>query len=233
MRPVPLTQLLIPAAGMGLRLGCESPKALIDLAGQPLIVRTLERFRSLGLVDGAVIIVPEGHEPAFRSVLAEAFPSMAFGLVHGGAERQISVSNGLRALDAATEIVAIHDAARPFVSTASVAESIEAADRIGAATVAVPSIDTILVGDADAFLIDTPDRARLWGCQTPQTFRVSVIREAHAAAKEADYLGTDDATLVQRMGHTVKLVRGTPLNFKVTTPEDLALARCVVEKGLA
>lgn len=230
---MPRTQLLIPAAGMGLRLGCDGPKALIDVAGKPLLVRTLERFRPLNLLPGTVVIVPAGFEAAFEAALEEAFPWVPISLVTGGAERQISVSNGLNALAPDTEIVAIHDAARPFVSTESVAESIEAADQFGAATVAVPSIDTILVGDADSFLIDTPDRARLWACQTPQTFRVSVIREAHAAAKQADYLGTDDATLVQRTGHTVKLVRGTPLNFKVTTPEDLALARCVVEKGLA
>ncbi|MBX7258622.1 MAG: 2-C-methyl-D-erythritol 4-phosphate cytidylyltransferase [Candidatus Hydrogenedentes bacterium] len=230
---MPRTQLLIPAAGMGLRLGCDGPKALIDVAGKPLLVRTLERFQPLNLLSGTVVIVPAGFEAAFEAALEKAFPRVPISLVTGGAERQISVSNGLNALGTDTEIVAIHDAARPFVSTESVAESIEAADQFGAATVAVPSIDTILVGDADSFLIDTPDRARLWACQTPQTFRVSVIREAHAAAKQADYLGTDDATLVQRTGHTVKLVRGTPLNFKVTTPEDLALARCVVEKGLA
>jgi len=224
---------MIPAAGMGLRLGCEGPKALIDIAGKPLLVRSLERFQPLGLVDGAVIIIPAGYESAFASVLAIAFPSARFSCVEGGAERQLSVSNGLDALDPATEIVAIHDAARPFVTAASVSESIEAAAQYGAATVAVPSIDTILVGDPDSFLIDTPDRARLWACQTPQTFRVPVIREAHSAANAASYLGTDDATLVQRTGHKVKLVRGTPLNFKVTTPEDLALACCVVEKGLA
>ncbi|MFA6242083.1 MAG: 2-C-methyl-D-erythritol 4-phosphate cytidylyltransferase [Candidatus Hydrogenedentales bacterium] len=230
---MPRTQLIVPAAGMGLRLGCDGPKALIDVAGKPLLVRTLERFGPMGLLDSAVVILPSGFEDAFASVLRGAFPSSSFAFVAGGAERQISVSNGLDALDPATDIVAIHDAARPFVTAASVAESIEAASTYGAATVAVPSIDTILVGDLESFLVDTPDRACLWACQTPQTFRASVIREAHAAARKADYLGTDDATLVQRMGHRVKLVRGTPLNFKVTTPEDLALACCVVEKGLA
>ncbi len=225
-------QLLIPAAGMGLRLGVDRPKALIELAGKPLLARTLSRFESLGLIDRAVIVGTPGHQDEFLQVLREAFPGCRFTWCEGGAERQLSVLNGLSALSQETEIVVIHDAARPFVTAESVQASIDAARRFGAATVAVPSADTILVGDEDAFLVETPDRTALWACQTPQTFQVSVIRAAHAAARAENHMGTDDATLVRRMGGAVKLVMGSPLNFKVTTPGDLALARQVITGAL-
>lgn len=225
-------QLLIPAAGSGTRLGSAVPKALVPLAGVPMLVRTLERFRPLGLVDRAVITVPPGHESLFGDVLAEAFPGTAFVLVEGGAERQDSVGRGLDRLDPDTAIVAIHDAARPFVAAESVRASIDAAAECGAATVAVPCIDTILQADAERFLVDTPDRRCLWACQTPQTFRVEVIREAHAAARRDAFTGTDDASLVRRVGGPVRLVMGSPLNFKVTTPTDRAMAEWVAREGL-
>ncbi len=227
------TQLLIPAAGMGTRLGAPSPKALLDLCGTPMLVRTLRRFESLGIARDAVITVPPTHRTLFEETLGAAFPDAQFTLVDGGRERQDSVDNGLKALDPATELVAVHDAARPFISPESADAAIAAAAQYGAATVAIRCVDTVLQGDEDDFLVHTPDRSLLWACQTPQVFRVDVLRRAHAEARAAGFLGTDDATLVQRLGGKVKLAPGTPLNFKVTTPGDLALARCVIEGGLA
>ncbi|MCP4642828.1 MAG: 2-C-methyl-D-erythritol 4-phosphate cytidylyltransferase [bacterium] len=226
------TQLVIPAAGMGVRLGSDSPKALVDLAGRPLLSHTLDRFRSQGLAEGAIVIVPPGRESQFRDALGDTFPDAGLTFVPGGAERQQSVENGLAVLDPGCEVVVIHDAARPFVAPSSIQASIACAREHGAATVAIPSADTILVGDDDAFLVDTPDRRALWACQTPQTFRVSVIREAHARANAEGFEGTDDASLVRRAGAPVKLVMGTPLNFKITTPGDLALAHAALEGGL-
>lgn len=227
------TQLLIPAAGMGTRLGADRPKALIELSGAPLLVHTLRRFDAVGLAHRCVIaIAPQAHD-TFRQCLGQYFPATQITLVAGGAERQDSVCNGLAALGPSTEIVLIHDAARPFVSAQSIQDSITAAAEFGAATVAIPSIDTILVADADGFLQETPDRKALWACQTPQTFRVDVLRHAHDTAKRERFAGTDDATLVRRAGGRVRLVMGSPLNFKVTTPQDLELARCVIEGGLA
>lgn len=227
------TQLLIPAAGMGTRLGYGVPKALIPLGDRPLLVHTLERLAPLGLMNDAVITVPAGHRDAFEGVLSGHFPGVPFALPDGGAERQDSVRHGLDALRADTDIVVIHDAARPFVSLASVKASIEAAADCGAATVAVPSVDTILEGDENGYLVRTPERGRLWACQTPQTFRVEVIREAHDAARKHAFLGTDDASLVRRLGFPVKLVMGSPFNFKVTTPADLAIARHIAQEALA
>jgi len=226
-------RLVVAAAGMGLRLGLEQPKALVLCGGKPLLVSTLCRFEALGLLSRAVITVPPGTEPEFESVLRNAFPGNDFVLVAGGRERQESVERALNLLDSTVEIVVIHDAARPFVSPQSIEASIEAAREHGAATVAIPSADTILMGGLDDMLVDTPDRSRLWACQTPQTFRVEVVRQAHRHARAQGFAATDDATLVRRMGAAVKLVRGTPLNFKITAPDDLALAEAVIAKGLA
>lgn len=225
-------QLIVPAAGMGARLGTAQPKAMVKLAGMPLLVRTLERFEPLSLVNGAVILVPPGMTGLFEQVLAGAFPRYQFRLIEGGRERQLSVRNGLAALEDAAEIVVIHDAARPFVDASCVRASIEAARDDGAATVAIPVVDTILVGDEDGYLEETPDRNRLWACQTPQTFQTEVIRAAHESALRDGFLGTDDASLVRRNGGRVKLVRGTPLNMKITTPESLAVAEALVQEGV-
>ncbi|MBI4558696.1 MAG: 2-C-methyl-D-erythritol 4-phosphate cytidylyltransferase [Candidatus Hydrogenedentes bacterium] len=225
------SQLLIPAAGMGVRLGCQGPKAMALLAGEPLLVRTLKRFQPVKLVEGAVIVAPPGTIPMFCETLTAYFPGMDFEFSEGGSERQISVGNGLDRIDSATELVLIHDAARPFVDDGSIRACQEAAAAWGAATVAVPCVDTILEADADRSLIKTPDRQALWSCQTPQTFQVSVIREAYAQARASNYVATDDATLVRRTGKKVMIVPGTALNFKVTTPVDLALAELIIEKG--
>jgi 2-C-methyl-D-erythritol 4-phosphate cytidylyltransferase len=223
----------MPAAGAGTRLGKDRPKALVDLGGEPLVVRTLKRFLSLGLVEDAVVVVPEEHRAEFEAVLKRAFPRARFTLAPGGAERQASVANGLERLDPGADIVVIHDAARPFVTVEAIRASIDAAAMSGAATVAIPAADTILCADEDGNLADTPDRRNLWVCQTPQTFRVELLRRAHDRARCEGCVATDDATLVRRMGVPVRLVMGTPLNFKITTPANLALAACVIREGLA
>ncbi len=127
----------------------------------------------------------------------------------------------------------IHDAARPFVAPESIQRAIAAAAEFGAATVGVPCVDTILATDAEQWLCDAPDRRFLWACQTPQVFRTDVIHRAHEAARNKGIMATDDATLVRRLGCKVKVVMGTPLNLKITTPLDLQWAVWIIEKGLA
>ena len=231
IRP-PHTQLILPAAGAGKRLGSSGAKALVQVAGKPLAVRTLERFLPLALVDHAVILAPPGRENEFKDVFTGAFPDCDLRVAPGGDDRQTSVANGLDNLDDTTEIVVIHDAARPFVTGESIRAAIEAARRHGAATVAIPTTDTVLEADDENFLVATPERRRLWLCQTPQAFQVAVIRKAHQSARAEGFVGTDDASLVRRIGGRVKLVSGTVLNFKVTTPTDLAVAEHVVQERL-
>lgn len=223
--------LLIPAAGMGKRLGQEIPKALAPLLEVPLLVWTLQRFQPLGLLEDAVITVPPGQIDTFESVLAEAFPTTVFRCIEGGTERQDSVRIALEQIPPDADIVIIHDAARPFVSSESIREGIAAAAMLGAATVALPAIDTILEGDDDALLVHTPPRDRMWACQTPQLFRRALIVEAHQQALAQQYTGTDDASLVRWRGHPVQLVKGCPENFKVTTPMDLKFATLLLKEG--
>ena len=221
------------AAGSGTRLGAKCPKALVNVAGQPLLAHAAARFAEAGLTGPLIVVAPPRAEARFLPVAERAAGGHAVTIVAGGAERQDSVARGLDALEPDTELVAIHDAARPFVTDAAIAASFAAAAEYGAATVAIPCADTILEVDDAAMLQHTPERSRLWACQTPQTFRVAVIRAAHAQARGAGFLGTDDASLVRRAGGRVKLVLGTPHNFKVTTPGDLALAEAVAAAGLA
>lgn len=231
-------QLMIAAAGKGVRLGHEKPKALVEMAGKPLLAHTLERFQKIGLGQNALVLVTPDQRPHFEEVLSRFCSSSPYTVVDGGAERQISVGNGLKALKPDTEIVIIHDAARPFVPESAIRDSIQAAEDCGAATVAIPCNDTILKAEGinppeHDWLADTPDRRILWACQTPQTFQVEVIRKAHAFALHEGFLGTDDASLVRKMGGKVRLIMGSPLNLKVTTKADLAMAECILKEGLA
>ena len=225
-------QLLIPAAGLGRRLGREEPKALVPVAGVPLLVRTLQRFEPAGLAVRPVIAAPPGWEARFEALISEHLPHCRPQVVTGGTERQDSVRLGLNAVSPEAELVAIHDAARPFIEPTTVIAVLDAAQEHGAATVAVPVVDTILVGDERGFLDATPERAHLWACQTPQVFRRGVIHDAHARASRDGLTFTDDATLVRHFGHPVKLVEGTASNRKITTPEDIAYAEFLLREHL-
>lgn len=226
------TQLLIAAGGIGSRLGAKVPKALVELDGKPLLVRTLDQFGPLGLVASAVVVAPASHTQEIESALSAAYPGDTPKVVAGGNQRQQSVAKGLERLDKDTELVVIHDAARPFVELECIRRAIEAAGECGAATLAIPTVDTILQGDDSGFLAATPDRSLLWQCQTPQVFRADVIRAAHEAARSRAETATDDATLVCHNGGQVKLVEGSRMNVKITTPEDLALADYLVRENL-
>lgn len=223
--------LLVPAAGLGRRLLRSEPKALVKIAGEPLLIHTLRRFVPLGLVHDAIIMVPLHHESAFRAAIDRAFPEAHIQICPGGAERQQSVARGLDAIAAVHGIVVIHDAARPFVDPETVREAIHEAERLGAATVATPCADTILQATKDHFLEDTPDRSRLWACQTPQVFQMGLLRDAHRRAAIEARTYTDDATLVLHYGSKVRIVSGSPKNFKVTTPEDLRYAEFLIKEG--
>jgi len=223
------THLLIPAAGMGRRLGKDLPKALVPLRGEAMLLATLKRFAFPWIAMPVIVLFPRGHEAEFRKVLA-SYP-IPVELVEGGGERQDSVMRGLRFIKGEANLVAIHDAARPFVSPEDISAVVEAAERHGAATLAMPVADTILMNDGGGFLHNTPDRSLLWACQTPQVFQIDVIRAAYGWAGENGTLCTDDATLVYRSGHAVKLVRDSASNFKITTGSDLQYADYLMEHG--
>jgi len=217
---------LVPAAGMGKRMGVGFNKQYILLGGQPIVGRTLQVFERLPLVDEIHVIVPEEEIPYCREhvVRAGGFTKVR-SVLAGGKERQNSVLNGLRALDGCAEddVVVIHDGVRPFVTAEMVERSVEVAGEFDGALVAVPAKDTVKMVE-DGVIVDTPPRERIWLAQTPQTFRYGVIRAAHEVADAERFLGTDDASLVERLGRQVHVVSGDYRNIKLTTPEDLMLA---------
>lgn len=226
-----IARALIAAAGEGRRLGADVPKALVELGGVPLFVHSLLSFERAGMLDGAVVLAPPAHAGAVQEIIGSRFPEHEITIVPGGRTRQESVWNGLCVVPSDSYVIAIHDAARPFTPPSAIRASVDAAAAYGAATVAIPCSDTVLEADENSFLNRTPDRSRLWQCQTPQSFRLDVIKAAYVNARAKDLTATDDATLVRRNGGTVKLVDGSPYNFKITLPEDLRLAEAMVASG--
>lgn len=220
---------IVPAAGKGSRIGSKTPKTFLDLGGVPLLARAIDLLAACRRVDLIQPVLPRTHLARFRSgILARRRWSTCVQPVAGGRERQDSVAAGLRALPDDVEYVVIHDGARPFATAALVERVLAAARRHGAALAAVPVQDTVKRVTTDHFLDGTVDRRGLWLAQTPQAFSVALLREAHAAARESRFTGTDDAALVEALGHPVRVVHGSRLNFKITTLEDLSLARMMV-----
>ena len=212
---------IIVAAGKGTRMGPDIDKLFLEVAGRPVVAHTWQRFVQAREVEEIIVVVREGMQSAFQELAAQYGFKKPFRLVSGGAERQDSVWNGLQALAAGAEIVAIQDGARPCTSAALITATIAAAREMGAAVVAQPVTDTIKES-ADGRLIGrTLDRSRLWAVQTPQTFRVEVIRRALAAVREKGLQLTDDTAACELIGQPVRLVTGLAPNPKVTVPGDL------------
>jgi 2-C-methyl-D-erythritol 4-phosphate cytidylyltransferase len=220
---------LIPAAGMGKRMAAGQNKQYLQLAGMPILARTVALFERSSAIDAIWIISPEDEIPYCQREVVAAFGfAKVRGVVAGGAERQHSVMNGLRAMVAADDdVVLIHDGVRPFVPEAVLERSIDVARTTDGALVAVPVKDTVKVVH-HGIIRDTPARETLWLAQTPQAFRYGVIRAAHEIAEAEGWLGTDDASLVERLGKKVHVVLGDYRNLKITTPEDLLLAETLL-----
>lgn len=216
---------VIPAAGMGVRMGGAIPKPFLPLGGIPLLARTLLRLARSQVIDAYVLVVPPGTEETCARTVVEAhrIPAVA-RIVAGGDVRQTSVWAGLQALPGGTEIVLVHDAARPCVPVAVVRAAVATAARDGAAVAAVPATETVKEATPDGRVLRTLPRERLWIAQTPQAFARTLLLEAHAAAAAAGIVATDDAALVERLGQPVTLVRGSAENIKVTHPADLEVA---------
>jgi 2-C-methyl-D-erythritol 4-phosphate cytidylyltransferase len=220
--------LLMPAAGEGRRLGLDAPKALVEIAGRPMVSRALEGFAGLaGLVE-VVVLVPEAARDDFVSALSGIRVGKAVPrVVVGGPTRQDSVRLGLEALRSRPEIVCVHDAARPLVTPEIIAAVVTAAVTTGAATAAARPVDSVRQDDATG---DTRaiDRSALWLVQTPQAFALPLLRDAHRRARAEGACATDDASLVERLcaARIAVLANDTP-NLKVTTAADLACARAL------
>ncbi len=224
---------LVPAAGMGKRMGAEINKQYLLLACKPIVAHTLQVFEDAPFVDDIYVIVPEAEIPYCREQVVERYGfTKVRGIVAGGAERQNSVMNGLKAVSDAgdDDVVLIHDGVRPFVTRQILKHSVETARQHDGALVAVPVKDTVKVVK-DGSVVATPRREELWLAQTPQAFRYPVILAAHEIAEAERYLGTDDASLVEWLGKEVHVVMGDYRNIKITTPEDLILAEAFLREN--
>ena len=222
---------LVPAAGMGKRMGAEINKQYLLLAGKPILAHTLQVFQDSPLIDDIYVIIPAAEIPYCQEHVVERHVlTKVRRIVPGGAERQHSVMNGLQAMAAAgdDDVVLIHDGVRPFVPQRVLERAVEMARRHDGALAAVPAKDTVKVV-VDGIIRATPPREDIWLAQTPQAFRYAVIRAAHEIAAAERYLGTDDASLVERLGKDIHIVMGDYRNIKITTPEDLILAEAFLK----
>lgn len=223
--------LILPAAGTGSRLNESVPKPFIEIEGQTVLERTIRQFQKTDRLRQLIIPTSSAYLELAQKIVQNAFSDLSFDIVEGGSERQFSIWNAIEKLDSDISLVAIHDAVRPFVSPESILNCADKAVETGAAILAVPAKDTIKRVETEQLsIVETPDRATLWQAQTPQFFSQSVIRNAYRKAIEDGFLGTDDASLVEYIGHTVSIVEGERENFKITYPVDLTLARVLLEK---
>lgn len=225
------TLALITAAGKGLRMQSPIPKQYLLLGGRPILAQTLSVFEKCPDIDGVYVIVPQDQmEMVQRDIIEKYRFKKVLKVVRGGKTRQQSVYNGLKAIRSDCAIVVVHDGVRPLVRERLITESIQAARKHGAAVVGVPARDTIKRATAGKKL-KTLDREEIWMAQTPQSFQFPLLLKAYQKAEEDGFQGTDDAALVERLGHPVTLIQGDYTNIKITTPEDLALAETLFERG--
>ena len=214
---------IIPAAGQGARLGGPVPKQFLHLNGKPILSHTLEVFQNSGLVDSIVLAVPENELERTRGQWLNN-PPLVKKIVAGGKQRQDSVFNGFKELDADTDIVLVHDGVRPFISAAMIREILAAAAEHGAAITAIPVNDTIKEANGESFVERTLDREKLRRVQTPQAFQYGLLKKAFAKARADSYYGTDEGSLIEYIREPVKIISGSEFNIKITRPEDLILA---------
>jgi 2-C-methyl-D-erythritol 4-phosphate cytidylyltransferase len=226
---------IIPAAGSGRRFGGQIPKQFVEIAGAPIIVHTLRRFDQCIEIGAMIVALRQDEIESFGQALPAYGLNKPVRLVGGGLERSDSILNALEAAkEFQPEIVAVHDAVRPFVTPAQISEVILRAREIGAAILALPATDTIKEVE-DGLIRRTIDRHRIWRAQTPQAFRYELLLRANAAARAANLpsaTATDDSLLVERLGVPVAVIEGSPSNIKITSPEDIALAEKLFEQIL-
>ncbi len=216
----------MPAAGAGRRMGGVR-KAFLELDGQPILLRAIRPFLETSGVECVVVALPPDQAARPPAWLTGADPRVR--VVAGGATRGESVAAALAALPPAVEVVLVHDGARPLVTRGLVERCLRAAAAGRAVVAGVPAVDTLKEVDASGQVVRTPPRGRYWHAQTPQAFPRRLLERAYRRARENGVEGTDDASLVELLGGEVEMVEGSPCNLKVTRPEDLILAKRLLE----
>jgi 2-C-methyl-D-erythritol 4-phosphate cytidylyltransferase len=220
---------IIVAAGRSERMGANSDKAFLSLGQRPVIAWSLLAFEKCQEIDRIVLVVRKEQMVASKSVVQMFGLSKVQAVVAGGARRQDSVANGLAAVDPDTRIVVIHDAARPCVTPELIAATIESARSNGSGVAANRITDTVKFVKRGALVDHTVDRTKLWAVQTPQAFSFELLRKAYAHVSEQDTIVTDEASAVEGLGESVRLVEWPKPNIKITTVEDLAVAAALLK----
>ena len=222
---------IIVAAGSGVRLGRSEPKAFVKIGGRTMLSYSLRVVASVAAIRELVIAVPDGFESAARAEVTAAGVRIPVKITCGGAERQDSVRIALGLTSSESDLIVVHDAARPMATAKIFEACLEAAARAGGAIAAIPLADT-LKRVVDSAITETIARAGLWQAQTPQAFRRDVLVAAHRRAADERIIATDDADLVERSGTRVEVVEGSTANIKITTPSDLAIVEALVAAGM-
>lgn len=224
------TVLIIPAAGSGSRLGSSVPKPFISIGGKTILEHTLSAFRGLSELREVIVAVQDYHLAEVDEMLKRQFPEIPAAAVPGGSERQHSIRNALGAIQSEARLAAVQDAVRPFTDADLIRRCLKAAEVGDGAIAAIPVRDTIKESEpaGKSVIEQTPDRSRLWQAQTPQVFPVTLLRKAYERAAADRFEGTDDASLVERIGGRVNLVEGDIRNIKITYPFDLNVARWIL-----
>lgn len=221
---------IVLAGGRSTRMGGGPNKQFIELYGKPLLYFSLAAFEQCGVVDAIILVRrPDYAQQAEQIIHQFGFKKVA-AFADGGTERQDSVWNGLEKCNPTTDIVAVHDGARPLVTPALIESTIASAQTHGTGIAATKVVDTIKEANEDKTVVRTVDRTKLWAVQTPQTVRLPLLREAYAKVFERRGVVTDEAAAVESLGRKVYLVETAFLNLKITTPSDLAVAESLLRQ---
>jgi len=227
---------IVPAAGLGTRMGTDQPKQFLELDGVPLIIFTLRRLAACAAITDFLVATRTDDVMSLQDKVARAALGRPARVIHGGDTRQQSVANALAQVDPATEIVIVHDAVRPFVTLHQIERVIAEARARGAAILGIPAIDTVKevkrasLPEDVALISATIPRERIVLAQTPQAFSYTLLRDAFRKAEEDGVTASDEAALVERLGHDVFVVLGSERNLKITRPADMELARFYLEQ---
>jgi 2-C-methyl-D-erythritol 4-phosphate cytidylyltransferase len=221
---------IIPAAGVGQRMGRQTPKPYLTLAGKPILAHTLDIFEKTREVDEVTLVVhPRELDYCQDKVLSRFTFKKVLRLVPGGKERQDSVYHALKVLqnEDDLELVLVHDGVRPFITPDQIRRVLEAARRHGGAVLGLPAQDTLKRVDPEGLILQTLERQDIWQIQTPQAFQAPLLWRAFVEAYGRNHYGTDEASLVEELNHPVVVVPGSSFNLKITTPEDLQMAEAL------
>lgn len=224
--------VIIPAAGKGKRMKNDKSKQYIELDGKPILAYTIDVFEKCNEIQNIILVVGKDEVDYCRKEIVEKYNyQKIIGILEGGKERQDSVYEGIKKVPEDSDIVLIHDGARPFIGAEQIKQTIDDGIKYGACVLGVKVKDTIKVVDDDNNIVDTPNRNNLWAIQTPQTFKKELIALAYQKAQNDNYCATDDSMLVEKyLDIKIKIVEGLYSNIKITTIEDLIIAKNFIDQ---